>query len=428
MPPDPDTDTAPPDDLEAVLAEATPADPWSDDALLRLNAGRSDDCGIRLSVPQVVVPTPVLGEVSGIDAAEAIVADIADLVLNIVSIVRSELPGPVNSLLDPLLGPQLPPPPSPWPGPLPPVWPGWPLPFPNPMRVGQIYARILFELGRVAVRIAALPPAIAATPPVAPAGPRVPAWVHVQIGVDRDLDAVLRLYSRMASTYSFGVGRGTSHGVHSPVVTPAVQIGIDRPWFGKAMLLERAVPTVTVFGVPYPMPLVRGWWIAQLGVDGAGTALHGGKAKLRSISHGLDVPIALNGNYGTLRLVVEPDPPCLAVVGDLVVQGPTEDELAAAESARYAAVQSRRDAMATTLSDLQATLGLLGSAAGAIPVVGALVDTALQALAAGIERKKQALSQAIDRANAAQQRLNLTLAETYPERGPVGGPEDDPRP
>ncbi|MBI3155716.1 MAG: hypothetical protein HYZ20_09925 [Burkholderiales bacterium] len=393
---------------------------------MRLNAGRTDDCGLRLSLPPVAFGAPTLGDLQGLEDAEAIVRDVADLVLNVVSIVRSELPVFVNRLLDPALGPQLPPPPSPLPGPFPRP-PMLPLPFPFIPMPGPTQARILFEIGRVVGRIAALPPRIASTPPVPPAV-LFPPVVHIAIGVDRDLDVGLRLYSRMSSTYSFGVGRGTSYILDAPVATPAVRMGIDRPWFAKALLSEGVVPQPTSFGVPFPMPLAGGILISQLGVAGATTAVHGGLAQLRSLAHGLDIPVRLNGNYGRLRIVVEPKAPCRVLVGDLSFEGPTEDDLAAQEAGRSAAVQGRRDAMLTTLSDLQGTLGVLGSAAGAVPIAGALIDTALQSLVIAIEGRKQAMARAIDGANQAQQRLNLTLAETFPERGPVGLPEDDPRP
>jgi hypothetical protein len=240
------------------------------------------------------------------------------------------------------------------------------------------------------------------------------------------MEAAVRLYSQMASTYTFGRGRGTSHGVQDTTTAPAASMGFDRPWFGKALILQSIVPDQ--FSVPYPMPASGGYWIAQLGVAGEISALHSGIAKLTTLGHGLDIDVRFNGNYGRVRVLVIPSPPCQVVWGDFEVLGPYEDDLARREAARFTAIEGRRDAMALQISTLQNTLGLIGTAAGVIPVVGALIDTLLGRLNMAFEDAKNNLITGVNRANDAQRQINLTLAETYPERGPIGGAEDQSLP
>jgi len=418
------------DTLDIILDGATPPDIWSDEYLETLNPPeRNQDCGVTLSLPAVTFVQPDLGDVTGIRDAERIIAGLDNLVGDLVNIIREPLPDVVNRQLDPIFGPYTPPPPPP-PSPI----PGLPLPvpgIPNPFDpFSGLQMRIALKLGEVAGRLGGFPPRFGTTPASPPRVPFSPSQPRISVRVSRDMEVGIKIYSRMLSTYTFGRGKGTSWGVNSPTITPAARLGIDRPWFGKAAIIKSAMPQS--FGIPYPMPVSStpqgDYWIAQLGVAGEVTSLHGGGLELTVMSHGVDIRTGLNGNYGQLRVILTPPAPCRQVVGTLEVKGPYEEEIAAKAHARFAAVEAKRDAMLASLTKLQGILSLLGNVAGAVPVFGAIGAVGAQALVVQIEDKKTAFVTAINGANTRQRTINLRVAEHYPEMGPIGGAEDDPLP
>lgn len=234
----------------------------------------------------------------------------------------------------------------------------------------------------------------------------------------------IHIFSQMLSTYSDS-GRGTSHSDPNAGV-PRIDQSEDLPWFAKVKIPQAVL---IQYLLSRPKPPGRGN-ILQLGIAGQHTAIHA--AELQVPQNGqIRLPMTLADNYGKALVIVthEGQKKCLAHAL-FKSQGPYEDHIAAAERARFARIEARRDAILNRLSLIADLLVLLGIAITIIPVPiwASLGNFVVRVLERGIQAAKRATKSKIDAANKRQRRMNLTMAEAFPELGPVGGPEDNPLP
>jgi len=78
---------------------------------------------------------------------------------------------------------------------------------------------------------------------------------------------------------------------------------------------------------------------------------------LKTLEHGVDIPVVFNGNYGSMRVILIPKAPCKVVWDDLEIKGPYEEDLQDREDTRFQDIEDRRDDnILQTLSNLQGTL------------------------------------------------------------------------
>ena len=409
-------------EIDEILAEGTPPNHWAEDYIEYRFSGRTSDCGLRLSLPTVTVPTPTIGDIQGLDQARQDMTEISNMVDSLIHVIRGELPRSIDRTLDWLLGPTNPNPP----GALPPMhfspFPGIPLPF-NPF---NLQYRVSALVGNILQKLYQFPPTFTPTTPTTPNPLFSPQDGIINIGTQENQEIGVNIFSQMTSTYSFGRGQGTSHGTPpgSPI-TAAVNTGTDLPWFGKALLLKSQTELPT--GQPRPMRETSRYWIAQLGHAGEQITIHTFGAKLETISHGMRISVRFNGNYGKVRVILIPREPCKVVWGDFKVEGPYESDIVALEEARFSRVETAREQILQTMTSVQNLLVMIGIAATAIPVFGAVINLLLRRIVLLLEEKKNTFRNSLDSVNRIQRRRNLNLAEIYPERGPVGGAEDNPR-
>jgi hypothetical protein len=238
--------------------------------------------------------------------------------------------------------------------------------------------------------------------------------------------ALVRVFSRMESSESVREPRGTNYpgtrnGAHGASAAYASRL----PWFAKFEI----PPFVHTHSLRGGLRAVN-----QLGAGGRATMVHGGLL-LRSGREALNIalPVQLNGNYGRARIFarwagVSADTNCPYIFDDLIVEGPYEEDLREEERQRFVDVEAERARVVRLLGLISTLVGLVGTYALVFTVIGAAANANLKTALAHFDATVGDLAEAIDIANAEQRAINLAIAEIYPERQPVGEPEDDVTP
>lgn len=235
----------------------------------------------------------------------------------------------------------------------------------------------------------------------------------------------LLVLSRMDSSYSAGSGAGTNFpGILSPEPFQQAASGTyfpsERPWYAKFQ-----IPTGIKYR-PFRSGLSLRDKVNQLGAAGAGTNIHWGTIDLPA-SRNFSFPLQFVGNYGRSRIILHhsaPDDGLCVSTAILEVRGPYEEEIEAQENARNDSVNDIRLDLSDLLSLLDSVASAMLSIVGIIPG-SSLVTGPLNALKSSLNAAKTVILNNIRNENAKQHRINMEIAEIYPERSPVGGAETD---